>query len=87
MTLAQSAPTTIKVSSATRDRIKEHAQRSDRTIDQYLNLLIDLAERELRWDALREARARMTTTDWASYNAETSVWDATNTDGVTDEAW
>lgn len=83
----KSAPTTIKVSTETRDRVKAHAARSERTIEQYINMLIDLADREQRWDALRAARANMTPSDWVSYNNEVSAWDRADLDRLPDEQW
>ena len=67
--------TTIKVTPATRDRIKGHAQRADRTINDYLDMLIDLADRELRFDALRAAIANTSAEDMASWRDETDVWE------------
>jgi hypothetical protein len=69
------AMTTIKVTPATRDRIKGHAQRADRTINDYLDMLIDLADRELRFDALRAAIANTSAEDMASWRDETDVWE------------
>lgn len=86
MTIVAS-PTTLKVSTQTRDRIKAHASKSDRTIDQYINYLIDLADRELRWDAMREALGKMTPQDWADYNAEVSSIAGADLDGLSDEQW
>ena len=69
------AMTTIKVTPATRDRIKGHAQRANRTINDYLDMLIDLADRELRFDALRVAIANTSAEDMASWRDETDVWE------------
>jgi len=67
--------TTIKVTPATRDRIKGHAQRADRTINDYLDVLIDLADRELRFDALRAAIAATSEEDMTSWREETEMWE------------
>lgn len=56
------------------------AKRDQCTIDQYLNKLIAMADRELRWDALRASIAKMTAEDWAEYMAEADPY-------VPDEAW
>jgi hypothetical protein len=67
--------TTIKVTPETRDRIKSHAQRADCTINEYLDLLIDSADRELRFDALRRAMANTSEEDMQSWRDETDVWE------------
>ncbi len=69
------AMTTIKVTPATRDRIKVHAQRAERTINDYLDMLIDLADRELRFDALRTAIANTSEEDMTSWREETEIWE------------
>lgn len=69
------AMTTIKVTPVTRDRLKSHAQRADRTINDYLDMLIDLADRELRFDALRAAIANTSEEDMKSWREETEMWE------------
>ncbi len=70
------AMTTIKVTPVTRDRLKSHAKRAERTINDYLDMLIDLADRELRFDALRAAIANTSEEDMASWREETEIWEA-----------
>ncbi|MBK5238936.1 MAG: hypothetical protein JJE28_07500 [Actinomycetales bacterium] len=67
--------TTIKVTPVTRDRLKSHAKRAERTINEYLDMLIDLADRELRFDALRTAIANTSEADMQSWREETDVWE------------
>lgn len=69
------AMTTIKVTPVTRDRLKSHAQRAKRTINEYLDMLIDLADRELRFDALRAAIANTSEADMQSWREETEMWE------------
>lgn len=69
------AMTTIKVTPVTRDRLKSHAKRAERTINEYLDMLIDLADRELRFDALRTAIANTSEEDMQSWREETDVWE------------
>lgn len=82
-----SQPTTIKLSKATRDRLKASAAQYNRTIEEHLNFLEDLHAREQRWDALRDALARMSPQDWAEYHRESSVISGTDLDGLDDESW
>ena len=67
--------TTIKVTPVTRDRLKSHAKRAERTINDYLDMLIDLADRELRFDALRAAIANTSEEDMKSWREETEIWE------------
>jgi hypothetical protein len=69
------AMTTIKVTPVTRDRLKSHAKRAERTINDYLDMLIDLADRELRFDALRAAIANTSERDMKSWREETDIWE------------
>jgi hypothetical protein len=81
------APTTIKLSKATRDRIKVNAAKQNLTIEEHLNFLEDLHAREQRWDAMRAALAKMTTQDWADYHKESTSISGADLDGLNDEAW
>ena len=78
-----SAQTSIKVSAATRDRLKDRADRLGYgSIDAYLNALVDGAEREEVLAELRATMARVTPQEWGEYMAEVSEWDATLADGL-----
>lgn len=83
----RASATTIKVSVATRDRLKLHASKNNLTLEEHLNFLEDLADRELRFDALRESMSKMTEEDWAAYREEVAIFDNANTDGLLDETW
>jgi hypothetical protein len=72
--------TTIKVSMATRDRLKKLAQRDDCTLEQYVNKLIAMAEREHRWDSLRASAANMSDGEWSEFSSEADPY-------VPDQAW
>lgn len=66
--------TTIKVSAATRDRLKAHAAQRGETLGVHLDRLLDLAEREERFEALRAAMTAMSPADLASYQRERDEW-------------
>jgi hypothetical protein len=70
MTVPAKLPTTIKVSPDTRDKLKALAKNEACTIDQYLNKLIAMADREQRWDSLRASVAAMSSQDWQDYAQE-----------------
>jgi len=70
MTVPAKLPTTIKVSPDTRDKLKVLAKSEACTIDQYLNKLIAMADREQRWDSLRASVAAMSAQDWEDYAQE-----------------
>jgi hypothetical protein len=67
---AASNLTTIKVSMATRDRLKKLAQRDDCTLEQYVNKLIAMADREHRWDSLRASATAMSVGEWSEFSDE-----------------
>lgn len=85
--------TTIKVSTETRDQLKRAARAQQCTIDQYLNKLIAIADREQRWDSLRASVAKMTAQDWAEYMAEADPyvrdddWDGVTVDPEWQDEW
>jgi hypothetical protein len=85
--VAGAAPTTIKLSRATRDRIKSNAAQQNLTIEEHLNFLEDLHAREQRWDAMRQALAQMTPQDWIEYHAESVNISGSDLDGLSDENW
>ena len=66
--------TTIKVSRETRDRLKAQAARHNRTLGEHLTRLADAGDRELRFQAVREAMARTSDADMRSYEDETREW-------------
>jgi len=66
--------TTIKVSRATRDRLKAHAALRGETLGEHVEHLLDLADREDRFDALRAAIAATPPADRASYVRERDEW-------------
>lgn len=66
--------TTIKVSRATRDRLKAHAAQRGETLGEHVEHLLDLADREDRFDALRAAVAATPPSDRASYVRERDEW-------------
>ena len=65
---------------ATRDRLKKLAQRDDCTLEQYVNKLIAMADREHRWDSLRSSAARMSDGEWSEFSNEADPY-------VPDQAW
>lgn len=66
--------TTIKVSSETRDRLKAQAARDNVTLGEHLARLADRADRDLRFQALRDAVAATPEADLRSYQQETREW-------------
>jgi len=73
--------TTIKVSDELRDRLKEQAARSGLTLGAHLAALADMADRRQRLSAVKAAIAASSSTDTASYAAETQRWEATELSG------
>lgn len=67
--------TTIKVSTDVRDRLKAQAADAHRTLGEHLAHLADLGERQLRFDALRQAIAATPAEEMASYRAEVAAWE------------
>ena len=68
--------TTIKVDSATRDRLKRRAAAADLTLGQHLARLADCADREARLRSLRAAVAATPADVLASWTAESDAWEA-----------
>lgn len=66
--------TTIKVPVATRDRLKAHAARHGETLAVHVERLLDLADREERFETLRVAIAATRPAALASYEHERDVW-------------
>lgn len=93
MTTPAKLPTTIKVSPDTRDKLKVLAKSEACTIDQYLNKLIAMADREQRWDSLRASIAGMSSQDWEDYAQEANPqradvpWDGATVADEWQEEW
>jgi len=67
--------TTIKVSSATHRRLKAGA-RPYRSINDYLDHLLGLEERQRMIEAMRQAVSATGTQQMASWRAESDAWEA-----------
>ena len=81
--------TTIKVSAATRDRLKARADRFEwSSLDAYINALIDGAEEVEYFTTLNRQLAFATDEELADYTDETTAWQGQNTESLRDEpAW
>ncbi len=66
--------TTIKVSTATRDRLKEQAAAAGLTLGGYLAGLADFGDRQRRLDAARRAMRSASVEEIRSYRAESAAW-------------
>jgi hypothetical protein len=67
--------TTIKVPEDLRDRLNARARAAELTVAEVIEKLIEADERAARWEAIRQARARMTPAQWAEYDEETQIWE------------
>jgi hypothetical protein len=67
--------TTIKVSVAVRDRLKQQAAADHRTLGEHLAHLADLADRRHRLAQVRSAIESTSADDLASYETEVAAWD------------
>ena len=67
--------TTIKVSSATRDRLKAQASAAHRSLGAYLEDLADLADRQSRFASLKAAIVETSAADLARHGAEAAEWE------------
>ena len=72
--------TTIKVSNDVRDRLKAQASRAHRTLGEHLAHLADLADREGRFEAMRQAIADTPPEAMASYADEVAAWEQLDRD-------
>lgn len=72
--------TTIKVSNEVRDRLKAQATQAHRTLGEHLAHLADLADREGRFEAMRQAMAKTSPNAMESYVHEVAAWDALDRD-------
>ncbi|WP_295014205.1 hypothetical protein [uncultured Microbacterium sp.] len=68
--------TTIKVSGALRDRLKEQAARDGVTLGAHLAHLAELDDRRWRMNALRDAVAGSPAEDLVSHDAEAREWES-----------
>jgi hypothetical protein len=75
-------PTTIKVSTELRDRLKTQAATHGVTIGEHLAALADAADREDRFARLRRQIAATPSDLRESYLDELGSWDATAGDGL-----
>lgn len=67
--------TTIKVSDELHDRLRAQAARAGRTIGAHLAALADLADRDQRLEALKQAIADTPGDIFEDYRIETSQWE------------
>ena len=72
--------TTIKVSNDVRDRLKAQATSAHRTLGEHLAHLADLADREGRFEAMRQAITDTPPEAMASYADEVAAWDQLDRD-------
>ena len=79
-TSSMTGPTTIKVSSEVRDRLKTQANAAGRTLGDHLRHLADLGDRAGRFEALRIAIEATPAESLASYERETTEWDSLERD-------
>lgn len=81
--------TTIKVSAATRDRLKARADRFEwASLDSYINALIDCAEEAEYFTTLNRQLAFASDAELASYAAEAEPWHNQTNDSLRNEpAW
>jgi hypothetical protein len=79
--------TTIKVSVATRDRLKRLADEDHLTLDAELARTLDKVEEARFWAGVRADYARLQADPekWADYVSELAEWDQTAGDGLSDE--
>lgn len=73
--------TTIKVDSATRDRLKAQAAAAHLTLGQHLARLAAAADREARFVALDRAVRSTSDADRAGWEQETTAWEAAELSG------
>ncbi len=66
--------TTIKVSTTTRDRLKEHAERAGVPLGVFVDRLLDETDRKERFERLRAQIGGMTPEQRASYERERDEW-------------
>ncbi|HEY3957295.1 MAG TPA: hypothetical protein VGM53_28345 [Streptosporangiaceae bacterium] len=79
--------TTIKVSVATRDRLKRLADEDHLTMDAELARALDKAEDARFWAGVRADYARLQADpqEWGDYVSELAEWDQTAGDGLGEE--
>lgn len=69
--------TTIKVSTQTRDRLKEQAAAAGMSLGRYVSALSEAADRQARLAALGAAIAGTSAADMVQYGDEVGQWEAT----------
>jgi len=77
MTSIATPATTIKVSQATHRQLKAGAQ-PYRSIDDYINHLLRMEERQRMIDSMRQAILATTPDQLASWRAESDAWETTS---------
>jgi hypothetical protein len=81
------AMTTIKVTVATRDRLRKLAGDGHITLDAALVRALDEVEDARFWLGVRDDYARLQADpgEWAAYRGELAEWEATTADGIEKE--
>jgi predicted transcriptional regulator len=79
--------TTIKVSEATRDRVKAIGAQTRQPADAVISQALDELERKLFWQDYAAQRASERGPLPQSALAERAAWDATADDGLEPEIW
>jgi len=72
--VATEAPTTVKVKRDTHQKLKDGATRFH-SINDYLDYLLELDDRQKKIEALRLAISKTTASQMDSYHAETAAWE------------
>jgi hypothetical protein len=70
------AHTTIKVTTAVRDRLKAQAAADGQTLGEHLAYLADLGDRQLRFAMLKDAIDATPPEQLRSYREESAAWEA-----------
>jgi hypothetical protein len=78
MTITEiSRPTTVKVSQVTHRRLKAGAQ-THRSINDYIEHLLTLEERQRMVEDMRQAIAATSPEQWDSWRQESASWETTS---------
>jgi hypothetical protein len=78
--------TTVKVSTATRDRIKSAGMAMRLTADEVINSALEALERDRLWESWRSAAASSSPAARLSYVEDQKVYDGMLTDGLDPDA-
>lgn len=73
--------TTIKVTTETRDALRELARETDSTMESALAAMLRRERRRRGLEAMRRAMDGMTDEQWADYRAESAIWLDSSLDG------